>query len=161
MGGNADGRSNGERLAVDPNEGAILFFGSRRDGLWKSSDHGATWARVENFTNIGAVQPAAVVSVVFDAASGHRGAPTPVIYAAVSNSGTNVFRSDDAGITWQAVANQPVGLRPNHLIESSDGLIYLTYGSVAGPNNVTDGAVWKYNPKAPSVSVRRSGFPAR
>ena len=35
MGGNAEGRSNGERLAVDPNEGAILFFGSRREGLWE------------------------------------------------------------------------------------------------------------------------------
>ena len=94
MGGNAEGRSNGERLAVDPNEGAILFFGSRSDGLWKSSDHGATWARVETFTNTGSVQSTeaannfaaggrrggfffggnqsvGIVSVVFDAASGH------------------------------------------------------------------------------------------
>jgi hypothetical protein len=172
MGGNSEGRSNGERLAVDPNQGAILFFGSRRDGLWKSSDFGVTWARVDTFTNIGAAQPAAVstnsvagqrrggfggfffgnqpvgiVSVVFDAASGHRGAATPVIYAAVSTSGTNLFRSDDAGDNWQPVSGQPVGLRPNHLIQSPDGDFFLTYGNVAGPNNVTDGAVWKYNPK--------------
>jgi photosystem II stability/assembly factor-like uncharacterized protein len=70
-----------------------------------------------------------------------------VIYAAVSTSGTNFFRSNDAGATWRAVANQPVGLRPSHLIHSSDGLLYLTYGNVPGPNNVTDGAVWEYNPK--------------
>ena len=51
MGGNTEGRSNGERLAVDPNDGAILFFGSRRDGLWKSNDHGMTWTRIDTFTN--------------------------------------------------------------------------------------------------------------
>jgi len=34
MGGNEWGRSNGERLAVDPNDTNILFFGSRRAGLW-------------------------------------------------------------------------------------------------------------------------------
>ena len=49
MGGNESGRFNGERLAVDPNDGDILFFGSRRDGLWKSIDRGATWQRVDSF----------------------------------------------------------------------------------------------------------------
>jgi photosystem II stability/assembly factor-like uncharacterized protein len=179
MGGNADGRHNGERLAVDPNEGTILFFGSRSAGLWKSGDRGVTWNAVTSFPNTSAVQPRPVinaastnsvstnapargrrgggfgggnqpigiVSVVFDAASGRRGAPTPVIYAAAAVTGTNLFRSDDAGATWQAVANQPVGLRPNHLIQSPDGFFYLTYGNLPGPNNVTDGAAWKYNPK--------------
>jgi photosystem II stability/assembly factor-like uncharacterized protein len=167
MGGNADGRSNGERLAVDPNEGTILYFGSRREGLWKSTDRAITWKLVESFPTTGAAQPAAtpingagdgrrggggnqsagIVSVVFDSFSGRRGSPTPVIYAAVSTTGTNFFRSDDAGIGWQPVAGQPVGLRPSHLIQSVDGLVYLTYGSVPGPNNVNDGALWKYNPK--------------
>ena len=36
MGGNESGRFNGERLAVDPNDGNILFFGSRHDGCGKS-----------------------------------------------------------------------------------------------------------------------------
>ncbi len=167
MGGNTDGRSNGERLAVDPNDGAILFFGSRNAGLWKSTDRGATWNVVDSFAKTRrAANPAPVhnqprsladaaggntdygiVSVVFDAASGERGAPTRVIYAAVSTTGTNLYRSDDAGANWQAVAGQPIGLRPNHLIRSVDGLFYLSYGSVPGPNSVNDGALWKYNPK--------------
>ena len=179
MGGNEDGRSNGERLAVDPNEGTILFFGSRSAGLWKSSDRGTTWSAVASFPNVSVVQPPLVinatstnsastnaaarvrrsggfgggntaygiVSVVFDAFSGHSGAPTPVIYAAVSSGGTNLFRSDDGGIRWQPVACQPIGLRPSHLVQSPDGLFYLSYGNVPGPNNVTDGALWKYNAK--------------
>ena len=170
MGGNESGRFNGERLAVDPNDGDILFFGSRRDGLWKSIDRGATWQRVDTFTNIGsnpapppgfgtttdsrpryggfARQAVGIVSVVFDPASGKPGSPTPVLYAAVSTTGTNLYRSTDAGVTWMAVPGQPVGLRPNHLVLSPDGMFYLSYGREPGPNSMSDGAVWKYDPKA-------------
>ena len=62
MGANEAGRFNGERLAVDPNDGEILFFGSREDGLWKSADRGATWQRVDSFTNIGTSQPSPAAS---------------------------------------------------------------------------------------------------
>src|SRR6185312_13700670 len=49
MGGNEPGRFNGERLAVDPHDGKILFFGSRRDGLWRSTNASVNWERVEDF----------------------------------------------------------------------------------------------------------------
>src|SRR6516225_2536722 len=52
MGANETGRFNGERLAVDPNRGEILFFGSREDGLWKSVDQGATWGKIESFPSV-------------------------------------------------------------------------------------------------------------
>lgn len=162
MGANETGRFNGERLAVDPNQGEILFFGSREDGLWKSIDHGATWGKIEGFPNItldpdpakGPRQrhefrpdPVGIVAVQFDPASSIPDHRTPVIYAAVSTTKTNLYRSADGGTTWYAVANQPVGLRPNHLARSSDGLLYLSYGKEPGPNFMTDGAVWKFNPK--------------
>ena len=35
IGGNEDGRGDGERMAVDPHNGGVLYFGSRHDGLWK------------------------------------------------------------------------------------------------------------------------------
>jgi hypothetical protein len=145
----------------------ILFFGSRRDGLWKSADRGATWQKVESFPNIittNQTPPAAastttnsrprfpqqavgIVSVVFDPASGKPGSPTPVLYAAVSATGTNLFCSTDGGVTWLAVSNQPVGLRPNHLVRAPDGMFYLSYGREPGPNSMSDGAIWKFNPK--------------
>jgi len=145
MGGNESGRFNGERLAVDPNQGEILFFGSRRDGLWKSADRGATWQKVEGFPNIittNQTPPAAgtttnsrprfpqqavgIISVVFDPASGKPGSPTPVLYAAASTTGTNLYCSADGGVTWLAVSNQPVGLRPNHHVQAPDGMFYLS-----------------------------------
>ena len=170
MGGNESGRFNGERLAVDPNQGDILFFGSRRDGLWKSADRGATWQKVEGFPNISTTNqtpPAAastatnsrprfrgfgqqavgIVSVVFAPASGKPGSPTPALYAAVAATGTNLFCSADGGVTWLAVSNQPLGLRPNHLVQAPDGIFYLSYGREPGPNSMSDGAIWKFNPK--------------
>jgi photosystem II stability/assembly factor-like uncharacterized protein len=171
MGGNETGRFNGERLAVDPNDGDILFFGSRRDGLWKSGDRAVTWRKAGSFPNVnsgsqtppvsntatnsrprfrrgfGQQQAVGIVSVVFDPASGKPGGATPKIFAAVSTTETNFYFSADAGATWQAVANQPIGLRPNHLVLSPDGMFYLTYGREPGPNTMTDGAVWKFDPK--------------
>ena len=167
MGGNETGRFNGERLVVDPNDGRILFFGSRHDGLWKSADRGVTWQKVSGFPEISTTfsfpvptnaaprprrfnfpsQSVGIVSVVFDPTSGKPGQPTPIIYAAVSTAESNLLRSADAGATWQCVTNRPVGFRPNHLVRAPDGLLYLSYGKEPGPNTMTDGAVWRFDPK--------------
>jgi photosystem II stability/assembly factor-like uncharacterized protein len=169
MGGNELGRFNGERLAVDPNDGAILFFGSRYDGLWKSFNYGATWNQVKSFPTAGKIsaptnnfpnnfstnrfrfsfppQQVGLVFVQFDSRSGTRGNPTLVIYVGVSILDTNFFRSTDGGATWQAVPGQPTGLRPNHAVLAPDGMMYLSYGKEPGPNTMTDGAVWKFNTK--------------
>lgn len=167
MGGNAPGRFDGERLAVDPHDGKILFFGSRQDGLWRSADYGATWNKVKNFPQIDTAEVPAptrqtnawrsrfdfrpeqigIVFVEFDSRSGAGGWPTPVIYAGVSTTQTNFFRSDDGGKSWLAVPGQPLGLRPNHATLSPDGTIYLSYGKQAGPAYMSDGAVWKFNPQ--------------
>ncbi len=52
MGGNEDGRGNGERLAVDPNDGSVIYFGSRLAGLWRSTDRAVTWSKVASFPNV-------------------------------------------------------------------------------------------------------------
>ncbi len=49
LGANDAGRFAGERLAVDPNLGSVIYFGSRLNGLWKSVDRGNTWAQVTSF----------------------------------------------------------------------------------------------------------------
>ncbi|RZK11499.1 MAG: hypothetical protein EOO46_06550, partial [Flavobacterium sp.] len=52
MGGNENGRGNGERMAVDPNNGNVIYMGTRLDGLWYSKDRAVTWNRVESFPEI-------------------------------------------------------------------------------------------------------------
>jgi photosystem II stability/assembly factor-like uncharacterized protein len=157
LGGNELSRGNGERLVVDPNDGRVLLFGTRRDGLWRSEDRGARWSKVESFPDI-ATSPAAsaqgwnrvqqigIVFVEFDASSGRAGQSTPRIYAGVSTQETSLYVSDDAGRNWKAVEGQPVGLRPNHMARGSDGTYYLSYADLPGPDKMSDGKVWKYVP---------------
>src|SRR3982751_794985 len=53
-GGNMPGRGMGERLAVDPNDNSHVYFAAEGgNGLWRSTDYGATWAKVTAFPNAG------------------------------------------------------------------------------------------------------------
>ena len=87
FGGNEAGRGNGERMAVDPNDGRVLFLGTRKSGLWKSADGAVTWTKVATFPSdvlqLSAEEaklPAwsgagrsSIVFVVFDPTSGSKG----------------------------------------------------------------------------------------
>lgn len=157
LGGNEQGRGNGERLAVDPNDGRVLLFGTRANGLWRSGDGGVNWSEVKSFPAIAksssastrtwnGMQPVGVAFVAFDPASGVRGLPSRTLYAGVSTRETSLYRSDDAGATWQAVAGQPTGLRPNHMVRDARGRWLLSYGDEPGPNTMNNGAVWRFDP---------------
>lgn len=52
MGGNENGRGNGERMMVDPQNGNIIYMGTRLHGLWRSTDKGQSWARVVSFPDV-------------------------------------------------------------------------------------------------------------
>jgi photosystem II stability/assembly factor-like uncharacterized protein len=157
MGGNVDGRSMGERLAVDPNMPSTLYFGSRNAGLWKSTDSGTTWTKVTGFPTVGATSSGAgsgnaagagygLTFVLFDPQSGSPGAPTPAIYVGVGvTTDTALYASNDAGQTWAPVAGQPAMMMPHHAVLDRCGSIYLTYNNGSGPNGVTMGAVWRYS----------------
>jgi hypothetical protein len=143
LGGNENGRSNGERLVVDPNHPNILFFGSRKDGLHTSSDAGVTWQPVAGFPKVNDSFGNGIAFVLFDAASGKKGKPTPHLYAGVSKTEVSLYESKDAGVTWQPVGKQPTGLLPSHGDIDGKRILYVTYGNHPGPNDVTDGAVHK------------------
>ncbi|HEV8244578.1 MAG TPA: xyloglucanase, partial [Polyangiaceae bacterium] len=147
MGGNELGRSNGERLAVDPHQNKILFFGSRRNGLWKSTNEAESWTKVESFPIKEDAQGLGIPFVVFDGNSGKRGSPTPVIYAGVTRKDGNLYRSTDAGGTWAPLPKQPKGFVPAHLVLDRDGMVYVAYGDDPGPYAVQDGALYRYDSK--------------
>jgi hypothetical protein len=143
MGGNSDGRSMGERLAVDPNLPSTLYLGSRSLGLWQSADSGASWQALSSFpvtgnANIG------LTLVTIDPRSSSSGAASSTIYVGVaSTTSSSLYRSRDAGATWAPVPGQPAGLMPHHAAIDSNGILYLSYGNAPGPSSLTSGAVWK------------------
>jgi photosystem II stability/assembly factor-like uncharacterized protein len=148
MGANELSRSDGERLAVDPNQPTVLFFGSRRNGLLRSEDSAETWKKVESFpvaddTDKGLGLPI----VLFDASSGKPGAATPTLFVGTQTDG-KLYRSKDAGKTWAAVPNQPaLGYPPRRAALDQDGTLYVTYAFGDSPYALSKGAVYKCNTK--------------
>ncbi len=147
MGGNELGRSNGERLAVDPHQNKILFFGSRRNGLWKSTNEAESWSKVESFPLKEDDKGLGIPFVVFDANSGKPGVATPVIYAGVSRKENNLYRSTDGGTTWGLLPKQPKGFIPARMALDRDATLYVAYGDDPGPYAVQEGALYRYDPK--------------
>lgn len=160
LGGNMPARNMGERLVIDPNKNSILYLGAREgNGLWRSTDYGRTWTKVQNFPNPGSwiEDPncpydylnhiPGVVWIVFDPSSSNFGEPTKTIYVGVADLSNNLFVSYDAGNTWEAVPAAPTGLMPHRAKLSSDGWLYITYTNKQGPYNPDKGRVYKYNTK--------------
>ncbi|MCQ2221791.1 MAG: exo-alpha-sialidase [Prevotella sp.] len=160
MGGNEGGRGNGERMMVDPQNEDIIYFGTRLNGLWRSTDRGANWEKVVSFPDIKeefdprdrggwmGINGSGIIAVVY--------APnikldkgkdkTQTIFVACSQREyESVFVSKDGGETWNAVSKQPIGLRPTHMILASDDQLYITYADTPGPSQMHDGSVWKYD----------------
>ena len=159
MGGNENGRGNGERMMVDPVNGDIIYMGTRMHGLWRSTDRGESWQRVDSFPDVTEKiggndwqswnnRGSGIITIIYDTVDSVEGCGCRHIYAAVSLMGReSLFASHDFGESWNAVEGQPVSLRPTHMVMGSDRMLYITYADTPGPSQMTDGAVWAYDMK--------------
>ncbi|MFJ7271931.1 RICIN domain-containing protein [Streptomyces sp. NPDC099050] len=161
LGANEDGRGAGERLAINPADHDTLLLGTRKNGLWRSTDHGVTWSQVSSFPVKDGAGSGAGISFVTYGPAGSR-----TVYAGVADKSASLYRSTDGGNTWQVVSGQPTGQMPQHGVLAGDGSLYLTYANSVGPNGATAGSVWKYaaaggawkNVSPPSGSYGFSGL---
>jgi hypothetical protein len=156
LGGNMPGRGMGERLAVDPNRNSVLYFGAPSgNGLWRSTDSGATWSRVTNFPNAGnyVVQPGdqylgdnqGVVWVTFDKRTGTAGNTTQTIYVGVADKQNTVYRTTNGGTSWERVAGQPTGyIAHKGVLDTTGGNLYIATSDTGGPYDGGKGDVWRY-----------------
>ncbi|KAI0175141.1 family 74 glycoside hydrolase [Pestalotiopsis sp. NC0098] len=160
VGGNMPGRGVGERLAVDPANSNVLYFGARSgNGLWKSTDGGASFSKVSSFTAVGtyAADPTDTTGynndiegltwVTFDSTSGTTGGATSRIFVGTADNTTaSVYVSEDAGSTWAAVAGQPVRYFPHKgKLQPDEKALYITYADGTGPYDGVSGAVYRYD----------------
>lgn len=161
--GNGYGRQSGERLAFDPGSSNILYAGTRYNGLFKSTDSGASWTRMNSLNVTTTPNGNGVNLVLPDPTSVVGGVAQRLIVGVSRNSsaGPNLYRSDNAGQSFTAISGPPGALMPQRGAFDGQGNLYLTYGDGAGPgslgdtNNPSDpllasdpmrqGGVWKYN----------------
>jgi hypothetical protein len=158
VGGNMPGRGQGERLAVDPNRNSTIYYGAEGgNGLWRSTDYGATWARVTNFPNAGnyAQDPndpndyltgnQGVTWVSFDSSTGTAGNATQTIYVGVADKANPVYRSTNGGTSWERIAGQPTGyLAHKGVVDHVGGFLYIATSDTGGPYDGAKGDVWKF-----------------
>lgn len=149
--GNGYGRGVGERLIVDPNNSNILYCGTRKDGLWKSSDMARTWTKVTSFPISETDNGNGICAVVIDPSSSSNGSTSKTIFVGVSQMGaSNLFVSVDAGETWSPVEGQDSTFAPQRMVITPNGYLIITYANGAGPHSnkvepLSTGALFKYN----------------
>jgi len=159
VGGNMPGRGMGERLRIDPNDNSTIYYGAELgEGLWRSTDFGATWYEVQTFPNPGnyAADPndewgygdklQGVVWVTFDPSSGTSGEGSDVIYVGVADTTYSLYRSTDGGASWEVIPGAPSGLIPHKgVYDEVNGELYVAMSDTGGPYDGSTGAVWKFD----------------
>ncbi|MFC9325729.1 WD40/YVTN/BNR-like repeat-containing protein [Kitasatospora sp. NPDC057015] len=129
--GNNAYRTGPERLAVDPADDRVVYFGTRTQGLYVSLDGARHWTQVapgrvpagDTANRVG------VVSVLFDPASGRLHGRTRGVWATVAGAG--VYHSTDAGRSWQQVFTD-TARTPTDAKIADDGTLYVAYGPGGG-----------------------------
>ncbi len=123
--GNGVLRGDGERWAVDPANSNIVYFGSRSQGLWRSTDGGGNWQQIPAsalpFGQPVSGTPIGSTVLVFDPQSPVSNGATQRIYASVGGEG--VYVTENAGGSWTRLP-LPSGAYANDM-EVSNGVLYL------------------------------------
>ncbi|MEM1402250.1 MAG: glycosyl hydrolase [Pseudomonadota bacterium] len=73
-----------------------LSSGGPGSDLWKSTDSGATWEKLTNLPNLPA-EPRGIIGVTVSPANPDR------VWALIEAEDGGVFRSDDAGLSWEKI----------------------------------------------------------
>ncbi|WP_328544189.1 1,4-beta-glucanase [Streptomyces europaeiscabiei] len=140
LGANEDGRGAGERLLVDPRDSDTLWLGTRHDGLLKSTDRGATWAKATGFPATPSATGQGVTLLVAAGRTVHAG------WGDGDGTSANLYRTSD-GTTWEAVPGRPTGTSAKVPIRAAYDRhtrdLYVTYANAPGPNGQSDGSVHK------------------
>ncbi|MBP1202530.1 hypothetical protein JOD97_000544 [Duganella sp. 1411] len=164
VGANNQARAVGERMMVDPNNPAILFYATRTAGLWKSADRGQTWQQVQslstakmNQAQIDAVPQRGVIGieqVIFDTSTKGSGSATQTIYTAVSSDygslaglAQTLYKSTNGGASWTGIAvpGEVAGYNIPHMVRAKDGMMYVAFTQGGGPGANGAAALYKFD----------------
>jgi hypothetical protein len=146
-------RMNGQKMAVDPNNPNVVYVGTPQDGLFVTSDGGASWQKVSavpvSATDASGQFPG-ITGITFNKTSGVSGGKTNTIYA--SSYGHGVFESTNGGLSWTALAGGPSDVE-NAAI-STTGVYYAIGNGDKSLWRFMDGAWTQLNPAGTNSSFQ-------
>ena len=97
-----------QKMAVDPVNPNVVYVGTTSDGVWRSFDAGASWARIADIP-VSTLGPGSA-GIAFDTHSGAANGRTRTIFIPIYGKG--VWQSADAGATWIQIANGATNKSP-------------------------------------------------
>jgi hypothetical protein len=133
MDANDSFRGYGQKMAIDPNNPDIAYMGTPKNGLFVTTDGGASWQSVSGVpvsTKDSKGNYPGISGIEFDPALGVTGGKTNTIFAA--SYGNGVYESTNGGASWSSIGG------PTDVVAaavSSTGVYY-----VAADNS----SVWSY-----------------
>lgn len=151
-------RRQGPRFAIDPNNGQVVLYGTRSEGLKITTNNGTTWNNAAGFpSGVGDIN-----AVVFDAHSGVDGSNhTNGVWAAVGlGSGRGLYHRISAGGSFTPVTYQPgfnTALAIQHLAIDAAGNLYVSLAHYSStdcePDCPDGGGVWRINPSGQFTDI--------
>jgi len=138
-GSNDTYRMDGQRMAIDPNNPDVVYVGTIQNGLFVTTNGGATWQTVNAVPasmEVNGVYPG-ITGILFDPeVGGTTDGDTNTIFA--SSYGDGVYESTNAGATWTPLSGGPSNVV--YAAISSTGVYYAV--SDGDPQIGTD--LWAY-----------------
>jgi photosystem II stability/assembly factor-like uncharacterized protein len=140
MNANDNFRTWGQKISIDPINPDVVYFGTPQNGLFVTTDGGASWQAVSGVPASKAVNGntfPGIAGIVFIPSSGTTAGKTNTILAA--SYGNGVFKSTNAGASWSAIAGGPKDV--GYAVVSSTGIYYAVGDSNSSLWSYADG-VW-------------------
>jgi hypothetical protein len=136
-GGAFGDRYNGRKLAIDPINPNVVYFGTKSQGVYYTRDGGANWTQIATGTiphGTGSYSH----KVVVDPSSGTTSGRKSVVYA--TSDGNGLYKSEDGGGSWTLMNGSGYPTAIVNLKIASDGTVFCS--TTSGTIKKLSGSTW-------------------